>query len=550
MALLQSNADDVFFGDSELAGLMRAKDWSATPVGPVDRWPRSLRTIVALCLSSRYPMSFFWGPELVQFYNDAYRPVLGASKHPSALGQVGSITWREIWETMLGPMFGDVIRKGASIYGDDTLFLLDRNGYVEETYFNFSYDPLRDDEGRVGGVLVLCQETTDRVLGERRLQTLRGVAESANVAKTIDDVCDLVAAALGKNPADVPFALLYLVDERRVARLRAATGLDAEMRSSLDAIDLAGTHPWARALASAVSERALRQIELPPGFGPSSLPGLPRPEHALALPITRTGEDAAVGVLVVGKNPRRALDTVYKDFLDLLAKSVSAALATARAYQETKERADALAELDRAKTAFFGDVSHELRTPLTLLVGPLEEVLARDRIPPEDRERLVLADRSARRLRKLVDTLLEFSRIEAGRVEPAFEPTDLAEFTRDLASVFRSAIERAGLALALELPALAEPAFVDREMWEKIVLNLLSNALKFTRAGQIAVHLAEQGDRVELSVRDTGVGIPASELGRVFERFHRVRHPDARTVEGSGIGLALVSELVKLHGGE
>jgi PAS domain S-box-containing protein len=210
-----------------------------------------------------------------------------------------------------------------------------------------------------------------------------------------------------------------------------------------------------------------------------------------------------------------------------------------------------LAELDQAKTMFFSNVSHEFRTPLTLLLGPLEDTLAKgEELSPADRETLSVAHRNAMRLLRLVNTLLDFSRIEAGRIEAVYEPTDLSGFTRDLASSFRSAIERAGMTLTVDCPPLAGPVFVDREMWEKIVLNLLSNAFKFTLKGEITVRLAEEEGMAELSVTDTGIGIEPHELPHLFDRFHRVRGAKGRTFEGTGIGLALVRELVKLHGGK
>ena len=208
-----------------------------------------------------------------------------------------------------------------------------------------------------------------------------------------------------------------------------------------------------------------------------------------------------------------------------------------------------MAELDRAKTAFFSNVSHEFRTPLTLMLGPLEAALADGRIPPEQRKHLELAQRNAERLRKLVNSLLDFSRIEAGRVQASYESTDLAALTRDLASTFRSAMEKAELEFVVDCAALDEPVFVDREMWEKIVLNLLSNAFKFTLKGGVTVRLARDGAHALLEVVDTGVGVPAHELPRLFQRFYRVEGAQGRTHEGSGIGLALVQELIKQHGG-
>jgi signal transduction histidine kinase len=245
------------------------------------------------------------------------------------------------------------------------------------------------------------------------------------------------------------------------------------------------------------------------------------------------------------------LNETYRAFFDLLAAAITTQVANARAYEEERKRAEALAEIDRAKTAFFSNVSHEFRTPLTLMLGPLEDELAEraSPLPPARRERLETAHRNSLRLLKLVNTLLDFSRIEAGRTQASYEPTDLAAYTAELASVFRSAVEKAGLTLIVDCPPLPEPVYVDREMWEKIVLNLLSNAFKHTFEGTITIRLLWLGDYAELAVADTGVGIPKTELPRLFERFHRVKGAKSRTHEGTGIGLALVQELVSLHGG-
>ena len=233
----------------------------------------------------------------------------------------------------------------------------------------------------------------------------------------------------------------------------------------------------------------------------------------------------------------------------MLAGQIGDAIADARAYEEERRRADALAELDRAKTAFFSNVSHEFRTPLTLLLGPIEDSLGDPSLSAVQRERLETAHRNSLRLLRLVNTLLDFSRVEAGRIRATYEPTDLASLTRDLASLFGSACEQAGLSLVVETPELATPVHVDREMWEKIVLNLLSNAFKFTFAGEIRVSLRSEGEYAVLRVADTGTGIPEAELPRLFERFHRIEGARGRTHEGTGIGLALVQELVGLHKG-
>ena len=219
------------------------------------------------------------------------------------------------------------------------------------------------------------------------------------------------------------------------------------------------------------------------------------------------------------------------------------------ANEQLRAANEALAEMDRAKTVFFSNVSHEFRTPITLLLGPVEDLLARA-TDPELRPMLESMRRNALRLLKLVNTLLDFARIESDRADASFAPTALDRVTRDTASQFESAYAAAGIALRVECEELPEPIYVDRDMWEKIVLNLLSNALKFTFAGEVVVRLRWKGTYAELMVQDTGVGIAAGELPRLFKRFYRVQGVRARTQEGSGIGLALAHELVALHGGQ
>ncbi|WP_264666903.1 ATP-binding protein [Azospirillum fermentarium] len=212
---------------------------------------------------------------------------------------------------------------------------------------------------------------------------------------------------------------------------------------------------------------------------------------------------------------------------------------------------DQLTALDHAKTAFFSNISHEFRTPLTLMLGPLGDLLddAAGGLTGPQREQLETAHRNALRLLKLVNSLLGFARAEAGRAHLSFEPLDLALTTRELAGHFQSACDKAGLTLVVDCPPLPEAVFADRNAWETIVLNLLSNAFKFTHGGAIAVRLRAGDGVVTLTVSDTGSGIPESEMPHLFERFHRVEGAPGRSFEGSGIGLALVQELARMHGG-
>ncbi len=555
-------ATDPLAGGGEMGALMRSIDWSQTAVGASEGWPQSLRTALSILLETGFPMYIAWGPEFTQFYNDGYRPILGSTKHPAAMGRSTRETFAEIWH-IIGPMFEGVM-EGTPTTVVDFLLPLDRHGFVEECYFIFSYSPIREEGGRVGGVLVTVTETTQRVLAARRLQTLQALAARTEGAPDAEAASSRAAEALAESPADLPFALVYLLDgapggDGGRATLAGAAGVAPGGAGSPLAIDLAGGRldggsaagsppGLAAAIARVAATGAPALVEtLPPGL--ALLDGRSAPSRALALPVARPGEGPA-GVLIAGLSPSLVLDDEYRSFLALVAGQVAAAVARARALAEARARAEALAELDRAKTAFFSNVSHELRTPLTLLLGPAEEALAEaEALSPADTERWRLVHRNAVRLQKLVNTLLDFSRLEAGRAEASYEPVDLPALTRDLASVFRSAVERAGLALRIDAEPLGEPVYVDRDMWEKIVSNLLSNALKFTFEGEIEVSLRRQGGEAVLAVRDTGTGIPAAELPRLFERFHRVPGARSRTHEGTGIGLALVQELARLHGG-
>jgi PAS domain S-box-containing protein len=531
----------------EMKRLTYAKDWSDTALGPVRKWPQSLKSAVEIMLNSRYPMLVWWGPKLIQLYNDAYTPVLGL-RHPSGLGQPAAECWSEAWPTV-GPLADAVMTQGVSTWNERLQIVMTRNGWPEEVYMTFSYSPITDESGGIGGLFCACTEETQRVLGERRLRSLRALSEEAGQAATIEEACSIAADVLGRDRYDVPFALIYLNDtEGHHAKLTASQGISPESRACMTSIDLLGAQGgWP--LNDVTQTGSALEIDLAAaGLEPAPNQVWPEPvTRALVLPLGRPGQEVLAGFVIAGISPRLNLDEGYRTFLELVARQVATAIASARAYEEERRRAEMLAELDRAKTAFFSNVSHEFRTPLTLMLGPLEDEL---RAKPESSPNLDIAYRNALRLLKLVNTLLDFSRIEAGRIDAVYEPVDLAALTIELASNFRSAIEKAGLRLVVDCPPVSAPVYVDPHMWEKIVLNLLSNAVKFTFEGEIEVRLRERAGAAELSVRDTGVGIPTAELPRIFERFHRVRDARSRTHEGTGIGLALVQELVKLHSGE
>jgi PAS domain S-box-containing protein len=550
-----NRARDFLLAAGEIGELVRSLDWSATPFGAPENWSPALRTIVHTLLANRFPQLLWWGPEYISIYNDAYRPILGR-KHPWALGKPVRDCWSEIWD-ILKPLIDTPFKGGPATWSEDIELQINRAGFIEETHFTVAYSAVPDETapGGIGGVLATVHEITEKVVGQRRITVLRDLGARTAEARTAQEACMISAAMLRPHIKDIPFALLYLADASGTqARIAASCGVDegADIRPPVIHLD-DSTSPWSFAMAhrtgqmQVVKDLSSRFVAVPPGPWPDP------PQCAAILPIRSQVGRQTAGFLIAGLSSRLQFDEGYQNFLELATSQIAAAIANAQVYEEERKRAEALAEIDRAKTAFFSNVSHEFRTPLTLLLGPLEDALSNSHgiLPMEAAASLTVSHRNALRLLRLVNTLLDFSRIEAGRAQACYQPVDLAPLTAELASNFQSLCQKAGLRLIVHCTALTtdEPAYVDRDMWEKIVLNLLSNAFKFTFQGEIEVRLEPAEGRALLTVRDTGVGIPFEELPRMFQRFHRIEDSRGRTHEGTGIGLALVQELVKLHGG-
>jgi signal transduction histidine kinase len=524
-------------GGGETGELIRSIDWRTTPLGPASKWPQSLRTSLSICLSSRFPIALYWGRQYVMLYNDDLLPMVGANKHPWAMGRPAFEVLPEI-RAVIEPMLDQVVGTGEAIWSQDLMLPLVRGDAPEEGYFTFTYSPIRDETGGVGGVFCAVLETTEKVIEERRLRLLNALAD-ATQAKAPEEACAHAATQIARAPNDVPFALLYLFDDvSSTFRLAGVANIEPGTPRSPVSILLGDSAPWPFDPLAPT----------PRSVACEDAPG--RARGAVILPIERAGGGKPLGFIVAGLSPMLRASESYDRFHNLLSAAISQGVSNAAAYEAEKQRAESLAELDRAKTAFFSNVSHEFRTPLTLMLAPIQDMLAMPAGAAVDPDALQLLHRNALRLLKLVNTLLEFSRIEAGRVEAVYEPVDLSALTSDLASSFRAAVEGAKMALVVECPPLPEPIYVDRAMWEKIVLNLLSNAFKFTFDGSITVRLGMVDDRACLEVADTGTGIAEEEIPRLFERFHRIEGAQSRSHEGSGIGLALIQELVRLHGGE
>jgi GAF domain-containing protein len=463
---------EVFGAGGEIGQDLAKVDWESTPLGSPSGWPQSLRTAVSILLSTRFSMWMAWGPELTFFCNAAYRRDTLGRKYPWALGKPARKVWAEIWDD-IGPRIDRVLSSGQATWDSELLLFLERSGYPEETYHTFSYSPLRDDSGHVVGMLCVVTEDTQQVIGERRMATLRDLGSDPSLVRTEQQMLAFAARELGRNLRDLPFTLTYLFDEGGAAQLAAVSGIAADHAAVPAVLAADGSRMWpveepARGQWQLVTLEGEPFGNLPTGDWPDP------PTQALVAPLLQRG-GAPYGLLVAALNRYRPFDEGYRGWVELVAGHLAAAIGSARSYRAQQRRAEELAELDRAKTTFFSNISHEFRTPLTLILGPVSELRAQTSgLDQHALQELETINRNALRLGKLVNTLLDFSRIEAGRMQARYEPVDLSAVTMELASVFRSAVDRAGLTFTVDCPSLGEPVYLDRDMWEKVVLNLLS----------------------------------------------------------------------------
>ncbi|MFO1073687.1 MAG: response regulator, partial [Geminicoccaceae bacterium] len=564
-----SSAASFLAGGGELGQLMRAHDWAATPLGPIEGWPQSLRTAISILLPSHAQIVAFWGPELVALYNDAYAPTIGA-KHPQALGRPARENWSELWD-ILEPLLQGVMRSGEAFWARDYPFRIERHGYLEDVYFDIAYDPVRGEDGRVAGVFCTVNETTSRVLSERRLRTLHEVGTALGRVETAEAVGKVALDTMaGCNPADIPFALLYLLVDGSRARLVHAYG--AEPRAELRELDLTAKDPGLAPFRAVLAHGVASDAAIAPLL--AKVPPTANPELLMVKPVTASKRVA--GFLVVGFGHQLAPAQPYREFLRLVAGQISNALTITRTLEEERRRAGQLerqvaaaiarreaaeAQLHQAQRMeaigkLTGGVAHDFNNLLQVIGGNLQLALCDVADQPRLQQRLALALEGVERGAKLASQLLAF-----GRRQP-LEPkvVDLGRFVRRLDDMLHRTL---GEAIELETVVAGGlwKCLVDPAQFENALLNLAINARDAMESrGRLTIEVGNAylddtytqrhpdvapGQYVQLAVSDTGCGIAPELIERVFEPFFTTK-PEG---QGTGLGLSMVYGFAKQSDG-
>ncbi|KAG9302577.1 hypothetical protein G9A89_007281 [Geosiphon pyriformis] len=641
MSLSKSESNEeilnIYQDELSVAEYVYSFDWSATQLGGIDNWPKSLISIVKLCLDSMIPIVLYIGPQKLTIYNQEAGSCLG-DKHPRAMGRPAQEVWQDEWQ-QFGPMFEGVSLTGKGIFWNDMIIYLPRAGYNEECHFSFTYSPVFPDDKELAGFISVGYETTQKVLSVRRLKTLGELGNRTPVAKSVEGSCHLVTNVLRAHTADIPYALIYLIEKNQTdeknqgykVRLTATTfdenllaqsnedgvedikfvlgdskrtlpdyllntpdilDVTDAMEDSLKVNSESKTSHTAQKLSRPESSTVKDNI-LSPNLDnfpfSSNLTTWPiekviRTNHhvgitfadefqAVLFPVSISfaGKNIMTAVLICGLNRHRMFDQDYLRFCQLVVRHMSLSLTNGKSREEERNQAKILADLNRQKIMFFQNISHELKTPLTLILAPLEDTITACKPASPIIYNLQMIQRNARRLLKLVNNLLQLSKMEAGHGAVRYRETNIAKLTRELAYNFESMAESFGLKFKIDIPLdevleiqLKRKVYLDLDLYEKIILNLCkilflalnlcSNAFKYTWKGGVTIRLYpgknESGEVIFVEFTDTGVGIAKSQLKNLFRNFYQIESQSSRSYEGGGIGLAFVKESIKKHGGD
>jgi signal transduction histidine kinase/CheY-like chemotaxis protein len=539
---------DFASGGGETGAALRALDWSVNPLGALETWPQSLRTVAGIMLNSSLPMYVAWGPELRLLYNDSYRQILGAKAvHPGqVLGQPFRDVWADVWH-LVGPMLEATLR-GQPLLFEDHAFTLVRNGYPEPMYASFSTSPIRDESGGIAGVHCVCTETTGKVRSQQerdaalaKLALLDAISEATRVAAEPEAIMEHSTRLLGEYLGATRVAYADLEPDNDRFTIRHDWRVEgAASTAGVYSLDLFGS----RATSSLRVGHTLLindvDCELAPGDGFEMFNRIGI-KAIICCPLVK--QDRLVAMMAVHQQLARAWTT------DEVAL-VEAVVERCWAHIERVRSTEALREADRRKSEFLATLAHELRNPLAPIRNGLE-LMRVGAGKPEVLDRVrTMMERQVGHMVHLINDLLDIARISSGKVVLQLSRTDLQAVVASAVETTLPLVEAAGHELVLDLPPGPVPLDVDAVRMSQVLSNLLSNAAKYTpQKGRITVSAAAGQGMATIRVADTGIGIPAESLGTVFEMFNQAPHSIGNAKGGLGIGLSLVRHLVALHGG-
>lgn len=521
--------------------MLRSKDWSTTSLGHPSTWPETLRLQLNICFESAFPIAVWWGPELIQFYNDGYRPILGATKHPQAFGRPARETWPDIWPT-IGAMVEQVVHQGIAVKGEDMPLVLERNGYPELCHFTFSYSPIRAISGQIDGMFTAAVETSERVKFERRQAFQLTLADKLRGLSATDDIIATVSELLCRY-FQIARAYFAEVDDAQSAfHIPMQWSEDADLPRLPTRGNIADFGPHLLATLAQDRPVVVEDMRTDPHFA-----GFAASYEALAI------RSILIIPLIRNGRIRGNLNLAHTSARKWTAADLAVAVDVAQRMWDALERAraeEALRTSNRLKDEFLAMLAHELRNPLApigaaaslLEIGKLDETRVRHTSQ--------LIGRQVRHMTSLVDDLLDVSRVTRGLVELSMDRLDIGQVVVDAVEQVAPMVRERGHELVLDLAPEALLVMGDKNRLVQVLANLLNNAAKYTpEGGRILLRTEVRGSTALLHVIDNGIGMAPDLAARAFDLFTQAERSSDRALGGLGLGLALVKSIVELHGG-